>query len=304
LIENFTCPYSFGQDARSQAVNAKASTSSIESGPDIDAIRAGSEAFVAAVNSRNAKAVASLWTEQGEYIDDSGRAFAGRNAIEEAYAQFFADNPSTKIRVEIDSLRLLSGVTAIEEGRVIVEPESAAAPGFSRYTALHAKVDGKWQMAMVRDTWVESPAAVRSAMDLQWLIGTWIAEEHGVKTESVCRWVAGDRFLERSYVTTQPDGSKSTGLQLIGWNPQEGHVQSWDFSSTGGHAVGVWYPTQNGWRAEVRGTSGDGIRTAAINYLQRLDDNAYVWQSVQRSLGDTTLLDTDEVIIKRRKEIK
>ena len=31
-----------------------------------------------------------------------------------------------------------------------------------------------------------------------------------------------------------------------------------------------------------------------------LDDNAYVWQSVQRFLGDVALPDTDEVVIKRR----
>ena len=35
-----------------------------------------------------------------------------------------------------------------------------------------------------------------------------------------------------------------------------------------------------GWSAEVRGVTGDGVPTAAVNLLTRLDDNAYVWQSV------------------------
>ena len=49
-------------------------------------------------------------------------------------------------------------------------------------------------MASVRDTWIETPAAVSSAADLEWLVGTWVAEEHGVKTESVCRWVVDRTF--------------------------------------------------------------------------------------------------------------
>ena len=155
-------------------------------------------------------------------------------------------------------------------------------------------------MASVRDTWIETPASVRSAADLEWLIGTWGAEEHGVQTESVCRWVADGRFIERQYTTTQVDGTKSSGVQLIGWNPQGGHVQSWDFSPDGGHAIGVWSPTEGGWQASVQGTTGGGISTTAINWLIRLDDNAYVWKSVQRFLGEVPLPDTDEVVIKRR----
>jgi len=47
----------------------------------------------------------ALWTEDGEYIDDSGRSFVGRDAIEKGYAEFFAGNPDAKIQITIDSLR-------------------------------------------------------------------------------------------------------------------------------------------------------------------------------------------------------
>jgi hypothetical protein len=182
----------------------------------------------------------------------------------------------------------------------VLEPAQDEAAGVTRYTVVHAKIDGKWYMASVRDAWLPAPASVRSAADLQWLIGSWQAEEHGVQTESTFRWVADDRFIERRYTTTLLDGTKTTGVQLIGWNPRGGHVQSWDFSPDGGHAVGVWTPTDGGWQAKVVGTTGSGISTAAVNWLVRLDDNAYVWKSVQRFLGEAPLPDTDEVVIKRR----
>ena len=288
------------QETVSGSPDDKAPTEKPESSPDLAAIRSQSEAFVTVFKNADAKAIAALWTEDGEYIDDSGRRFAGRNAIEEGYAEFFAENPNAVIRIAIDSLRLVSPNAAIEEGRAVVEPAPAGAAGISKYTAVHSKVDGKWLMTSVRDTWIEAPAAIRSAADLEWLIGTWVAEEHGVQTEYACRWVADGRFIERRYATTLLDGTKTTGVQLIGWNPQGGHVQSWDFSPDGGHAVGVWTPTDGGWQTKVQGTTGGGISTTAAIRLIRLDDNAYVWQSAQRFLGDVALPDTDEVVIKRR----
>lgn len=266
---------------------------------DLASIRRASEEFVAAFNRGDAPAVAALWTEDGDYTDESGRAFAGRAAIEQEYAGFFAAYSGVKIRIVIDSLRLLSHGAAIEDGRAIIEPAPAGAPATGKYTAVHVKVNGKWLMSTVRDARVETTSAYRSVEDLEWLIGTWVAEERGAKTESVCRWVANKSFVERSYTATRPDGTTASGVQLIGFNPQAGHVQSWSFTSDGGHAVGIWSPREKGWSAEVHGVLGDGTSTTAVNLLTRLDDHAYVWQSVQRAAGGVSLPDTDEVVIKR-----
>lgn len=266
---------------------------------DLAALRAGSQAFVAAFNKGDAQAVAALWTEDGEYLDEAGRNFAGREAIEKGYAEFFADHAGCKIRIMIDSLRLLGDNAAVEEGRAMVEPAPEGAPGISKYTVFHVKVDGKWRMASVRDAWIETPSAYKNVVDLQWLIGSWSAEEHGAKHESVCRWVANKSFVERKYKVTYPDQTTSSGVQIIGFNPQGGHVQSWNFSSDGGHAVGVWTARENGWQAEVEGMLGNGVQTSAINLLTRIDDNAYAWQSIERSAGGIVLPDTDEIVVKR-----
>ena len=47
----------------------------------------------------------------------------------------------------IEQLRLLSPVTAIEDGSAVVAPAPAGNAGISTYTAVHVKVDGKWMMA-------------------------------------------------------------------------------------------------------------------------------------------------------------
>jgi uncharacterized protein (TIGR02246 family) len=292
--------FSIAQEPVTAPTDPKPAAQPDPAAADISLIRAGSEAFVAAFNKHDAQAVAAFWTEQGEYVDDTGRTIAGRDAIEKDYAAFFTENPDVKIQIVIDSLRVLSGEVAIEDGRAVVDPPPPGAPGFSKYTAIHAKVDGKWLMASVRDTWIEAQVTPQSVADLDWLIGTWAAEEYGVKYESICRWVANDQFVERNYTTTSVDGTKTSGVQLIGWNPLEGRVQSWSFSPDGGHDFGVWLPIHDGWMAEMRGTTGQGVPTSSVNLLKRLDDNAYVWQSIQRSVGQTQLPDTNEVVIKRQ----
>lgn len=283
----------------SGATNSDASISDSESKQDLNAIRAQSLAFVDAFNKRDAKAVAAFWTEDGEYIDDSGVKFVGRDEIEKSYTESFTDRPDASLRIVIDSLRLLSDSAAIEDGRAVVDPAPTDTPGFSKYEVVHVKVDGKWLMASVRDTWVEPGVSQEDAADLGWLVGKWVAEEHGNRMESEFRWVANDSFVQRTYTTTRLDGTTISGVQLIGWNPSAGCVQSWDFSAGGGHAIGVWSPTQTGWTSKMTGVTGDGVSTSAINSLRRLDDNAYVWQSSDRTVGDVSLADSDEVVIKR-----
>jgi uncharacterized protein (TIGR02246 family) len=266
--------------------------------PDLAALRKSAASFAEAFNRGDAAAVAALWTPDGEYVDDRGRKFVGREAIEQGYAEFFAGNPGATLQLQIEALRLLSPSTALEDGQAVSQPADGDAPIRSEYSVVHVKVDGRWFMASVRDTLIAE--STRDNMsDLGWLIGSWTAEEHGVKTESQCRWIGDKSFVERRYTTTGLDGAKTTGLQIIGFNAEHDQVHSWNFSPDGSFAVGVWSPIEDGWQASITGATADGTPTTATNRLQRLDDNAYVWQSVERSLGDSAIPDTDEVVIRR-----
>ncbi len=271
-----------------------------ESSIELAAIRQAAEDFATAFNKGDASTVAAHWTEDGEYISETGVAFSGRKAIEDEYKNFFAANPGQRIGIVIDGLRLLSDSAAIEDGHLTLDRGHASSPMYTRYTAVHAKVDGKWLMSTVRDTHMDVPLSSRNMADLEWLIGTWIAEEQRSSTESVCTRVANKSFVQRTYTATHHDQSTSSGIQLIGFNPQGGHLQSWNFSSDGGFAIGIWSSVENGWAAEIRGTRADGQTATAVNLLNRLDDNAYAWKSIQRIMGSESLPDTDEVIYKRQ----
>lgn len=263
-------------------------------------IRGQAQQFVDAFNNQDVDAIMNLWAEDGEYIDDSGRRFVGHDALRKGYVGLFKNNAASRLRVLVDSVRLLADHVAIEDGRAIVDPPPAGVPGFKKYTAIHIQVDGKWLLASVRDQHVETPSSFHNVADLEWLIGDWTAEDQGVRIQSHCRWIGNKSFVQRRYIVTEVDGTMSSGVQMVGWNPLDGHVQSWDFSPDGGHAVGIWAPVEGGWIAEIHGVTGEGLTTNSVNTMIRLDDNAYVWQSTGRSVGEESLPDTGEVILKRQ----
>src|SRR5262249_35026580 len=72
------------------------------------ALQKNAEAFVAAFNKGDARALADFWTPEGDYIDQEGQRLKGRKAIEEAMRGFFAENKGAKLRINIDSVRVVN----------------------------------------------------------------------------------------------------------------------------------------------------------------------------------------------------
>src|SRR5262249_7540233 len=151
--------------------------------------------------------------EDGDCIDDTGKRYQGRAAIENVYSQLFQQLPAGKISVVIDSVRLLSSDAAIEDGSTTIEPPPPGPPAINKYTAVHVKQNGQWLVSPVRETRVETPSGYAKVADLEWLIGTWTAEEHGEKTISSCTWVANKSFVQRVYTTTHADRTTTSGVQ-------------------------------------------------------------------------------------------
>ena len=185
----------------------------------------------------------------------------------------------------IERLRLVNAETAIEDGTEAVEPARAGAPGTSRYTVVHVKRDGKWLMWSVRETRIDTPSNYGHLEDLENMIGTWVAENQGVEFEVTCRWIANKNFIEQNFRSQQGSQTIASGTQIIGWDPAKQRITSWAFTSEGGHAVGLWRPHDTGWLVESAGTLIDGTPTSAVNILTRLDDNAVMWRSVNRTAG-------------------
>jgi len=262
-------------------------------------IRAAAMKFAEQFNRGAASEVASHWTVDGDYVDEYGQRYVGREAIEKEYENFFRQYPHATMAITVDSVRLLGPETAIEDGHSTLEiwPNP---PMFGRYTAVHVKQQGQWRMASARDMSVAAPLQEEQMTDLEWLTGHWQAEHEGVLLKVVCRPIANKQFLQRSYQVSKAGKVIESGTQMIGMNPLSQQINSWIFSSDGGHAVGIWGTCQRGWRIETTGVLPDGSITTSINYLSHPSDDTLVWESTGRQVGDQPLPDEEKVVLKRQ----
>jgi uncharacterized protein (TIGR02246 family) len=268
---------------------------------DEQAIRATAEAFTQAFNHGDAKTVAALWTETGSLADDRGRIFKGRKAIEDQYAAFFKGQPGAKMEVAVQSVELPAPGMAIEDGIARVATQSGAEPTASRYTAVHVLSDGKWLMASVRESGIELPSNYGRLQQFEWLVGNWRATAEDTTVDTTVGWIAHKSFLERRYTVRQDGVTTSSGVQIIGWDPQAGQVRSWSFDSSGGHGTGVWTPTPLGWRIASTGVLADGTPTSSQDFLICVPGEQSVlgWRSTDRNVGAAALPDTPEVVLER-----
>jgi uncharacterized protein (TIGR02246 family) len=262
-------------------------------------IRAAAKRFVEQFNRGAAAEVASHWTVDGDYLDEYGQRYVGREAIEKEYENFFQQYPNASMALTVDSVRLIGPETAIEDGRSRLEtwPDP---PVSGRYTVVHVKRQGQWRVASVHDMSAAAPPQDGQLADLDWLVGHWQAEHEGVLLEVVCRPIANQRFLERSYQVSEAGKVVESGTQMIGVDPLSQQINSWMFRSDGGHAMGIWGSSQRGWRIETTGVLPDGSITAAINYLSHPSDDTLVWESTSRQVGAQQLPDEEKVVLKRR----
>ena len=124
---------------RAQAPKSNAPTAGSAKPPiskDEESIRKGAGEFSKAFEKGDAKAIAAMWVEHGEYEDDQNKTIRGRDAIEKAYTEIFEQKKGGKIDVEIQSVRFLTPDVAVEEGLMRETSVGRELPSTTRYSAI------------------------------------------------------------------------------------------------------------------------------------------------------------------------
>lgn len=267
---------------------------------DENAVRYTAEAFTSAFNKGDAKAIAALWTTDCEYVDETGRVFRGRDAIENEYAEFFRANPGVQIEASASSVKILGPVVAAEDGTAIVKSPRGKLISRGYYTVVHTKENGKWLMASVREHASPSAAGRPKLEDLEWLIGDWTADQESKKVRLAFKWIADKKFIELAYEVQDKKGNSRSGVQIIGRDPSSGELVSWSFFPNGGSGQGRWRPFHKGWIIDSFGRMPDGRRSVSTYLISRPDENTLGWKSVNRRIAGKGLKDTEAVVLKRK----
>ncbi|QDU21986.1 YybH family protein [Urbifossiella limnaea] len=262
---------------------------------DQGGVKAAVASLAASFGKGDAKAVAALFTAEGEYADDDGTTVRGRAALEKDYAEFFTKNPGATVEVEIDAVRFPSRDTAVVDAHFKVRRAKGELV-VSRGSILYAREDGKWLVAILRE-WGGDGLSLR---DLEFLIGTWETKQPGTTVTTRYEWTANKSFI-RCHFSVAHDGKSVGGVQMIGRDPGTNTLRVWTFEDNGG--VGDIEVTRDGkkWVFAARGTTADGHVLTATNLLTPIDADSFLWHPVQRALDGEALPDLVPVKVTRVK---
>jgi uncharacterized protein (TIGR02246 family) len=253
-----------------------------------------------AYNAGDAKALAALWTERGELVDeDEGTRLVGRAEIEAAYAKSFdKDNPA-RLEMDLDKIRRVTADVVTLEGKISIIKKTGL-PDRSNFTAILVRKGGDWLFDQTREKDIPSePTSADNLQELDWMTGTWKHTSGNIETTVECAEFAGGNFRTAKYRVTEKGEVTHEGTQVIGWDASKKQIRSWVFSSDGSFGEGLWESKTNRWIIRMTGVLATGQKTASIRLMAIKDKDHYTFQSVDRTIDGRSLPDQDEVTLTR-----
>lgn len=280
---------------------APASTSAGDD-EDLSAIRAVGSSFLDAYRAKDAAALGALFTENAEIVDEEGEVTRGRPAIVERFAGLFAANESGKLDVDVESIRSLSPVMAVEEGTATVSGDDGGTPETSRYSVIYVKQDGHWLQARIEDLTASEPSAHDHLKDLEWMLGEWVNESDDELVSTTCSWSDNGSFLIREFDVKIEGKVALSGTQRIGWDPLRKQFRTWVFDSEGGFAEGLVSHDDDldQWIVQSSGVRADGQPVTVTSVFTPLDPDRIAWQTVARTVGGVAVPGLDQYIVVRK----
>ena len=258
--------------------------------------------FIAAYDKGDAKAVAAFWTPDAMYVDQDGREYKGREAIQQLYEKTFAANKGAKLAIHATSTKQVSPDVLLQYGITEVTLAEGGPPIATRFSAVVVKQDGQWHLQSVTDSEIHPPSDADHLEDLEWLIGDWTGEvEKGESATASYDWAENENFIVSSFVTTLDGVPVGGGTQWIGWDAIDKGVRSWSFYSGGGFGEATWAKDGNTWTLRTTARTAGGKKASATNVITKTDDDHMTWQMTKLTVGDETLPDPKPVKMKRVK---
>src|SRR5438132_10812823 len=258
--------------------------------------------FIAAFENGDAKAVAAFWTENGDYVDQTGREYKGRAAIQKMYEKFFAGNKRMKLNIIVTSARMVGSDAAIEDGITEVTPAEGGLPSAARFSAVLVKRYGEWYFESVRDSVPHPPSNAEHFEDLEWLLGEWTGEsEKGESAKASYDWAENRNFIVSSFATTLDGVPVVGGTQWIAWDAVDKKIRSYSFYSGGGVGEAVWTKNGDTWAVTVTAKTSAGKRVSATNVLTKVDADHTTWQMTKLTVDGQSMPDPKPVKMQRVK---
>jgi uncharacterized protein (TIGR02246 family) len=265
-----------------------------DSGEALKASQAQANAYIAAFNKADVKALSSLYAEDAQYTSDDGVTITGRAAVSDGLVKYLAKNKGAKLALDIESARYLTPEVLLEKGIATVGDER------TRYAATYVKKDGSWLISELDESAIqEDDAAAQALGSLSWLVGMWRDNSPGIDVQTRVSFTLKQHFLRRSFTVKRADEDPIEGTEVIGFDPVAGQIRSWIFDSEGGFGEGTWRQDGNKWLINSKATAPDGTTSTGSHVVTVIDDKKFTWESINRQSGGEALPNLDKVEVVR-----
>lgn len=268
--------------------------------PEERVIRQAIDEFAQAFARGDARAIAGLFTEEGEAVDPDGATIKGRAAIEDHFAQRLGGAPGDRLEATVEAVSFLAPDVARVTGRTRLRPSDGSVPLGGRFTSIYIQRDGRWLLAVAREVPDKDLTPHDHLMELEWLVGDWVEESDEAVVNTTVAWTDGGSFLLRSFDVRVKGKPALTGTQRIGWDPLTRQIKSWVFDGNGGYGEGLWMRQGDQWVIKAIGVRPDGRVATATQVLTYVNKDALRWRSIDRTLGGEISRDIDEVVMVRK----
>ena len=274
-------------------VSLSSMAQSTNSTQDEQTIRSAATLYRDAFNQGDAQALADLYVENGENIDQTGLRLRGREAIAKAFEKFFAQHKGVKLEINIQSIDFPQPNRAVEIGTTKIASADATPPVDSQYTANYVKEGDQWLLQSFHEAPPAPPSNYQQLKELEWLIGSWVDEEVPVEKtnqkvalviHTLSHWSANRNFIVRKFTATINNQIIGTGVQRIAWYAPTKSIRSWTFDSNGSITVGEWSKKDNQWEVKSTETLRTGETATETEILTQDSAHAHTWTVVNRTI--------------------
>jgi uncharacterized protein (TIGR02246 family) len=282
------------------AIGALPTSGRADLAADTKAIQDAGQAYKVALERGDGKALAALWTPDGDIIDADGNVVKGRDTVSvlEPATAGEAKDRRPEIAIRETKIRFVDPDVAIEDGTVAVVPPGHTTPLHGRFSATWVRHEGSWKLAALREARGDEASGGESLAELSWMVGDWLVVDEATsgtggaaarpKIEVSTRWNPTHTFLLRDMKIT-PHGAAADAAvhvtQRIGWDPLSKSIHSWVFSSDGGHGEAVWSRDDGSWVARTTAVLPDGSQTSSLNIYSYDGKDRCVWRSLPTHVG-------------------
>lgn len=260
------------------------------------AIHKAAAAYIEAMNKGDLEAILSFWAPDADFVDETGKATRGREALGDLFKKSLTALKGAKIAGQTHSMKFLRPDVALQDGSIEITSADGTRES-NRYAIVWVKSGDKWLISSARDLPTEVAAAPSlpyvQLKSLEWLVGQWKPDGAKADIKVKCEWAPNKSFLLMHYEITREGQEPMSVRQRVGWDPVNERIRSWVFDSTGGFCEGYWTRDGNKWVVGCTGILPDGGIGGATNVYEFKDNNNFVWRSVDRQVDGQPAADVE-----------